>query len=104
MYLSFREQQLLKGIDKAVCRSDPQLASMLAIFDRLGVGEAMPDREELRRPPGRVKAVLRAAASPAVMVVSSAVALFSRVAALCARARPARAARDSGGYPTREVS
>ena len=97
MYLSVREQRLLKGIDKAVGRSDPELASMLTIFDRLGADEAMPDREELRRPPGRVKAVLRAAASPAAV-------LTSWVAALYARVRPARVARDSGGHPTREVS
>jgi hypothetical protein len=79
MSLPSRQQRLLRGIDDAVCRSDPRLASMLAIFGRLTAGEEMPGREELRTPPlSRVRAVLLAAATAAA-------ALITRAAGACAR-------------------
>jgi hypothetical protein len=41
----------LRRIDRELRRSDPELASMLAIFARLNVGEAMPGWEQVRPPP-----------------------------------------------------
>jgi hypothetical protein len=41
----------LRRIDRELRRSDPELASMLAIFARLNAGEAMPGWEQLRAPP-----------------------------------------------------
>jgi hypothetical protein len=72
--LPSRQQRLLREIDKAVCRCDPRLASMLAIFARLAAGEPMPDREQLQTPESRV---LAAAATIATLI--------SRAAGTCAR-------------------
>jgi hypothetical protein len=41
----------LRRIDRELRRSDPELASMLAIFDRLNAGEAMPGWEQVRPAP-----------------------------------------------------
>jgi hypothetical protein len=72
--LPSRQQKLLREIDKAVSRSDPRLASMVAIFARLAAGEQMPGREQLQTPASRM---LGAAAIIA--------ALISRAAGACAR-------------------
>jgi hypothetical protein len=61
MDLSSREQRVLDRISESG-QSDPRLAWMLAAFGRLTVGEAMPDREQLGIPAGRIKAALHAAA------------------------------------------
>lgn len=58
MSLSPGEQRVLRGIDEATRRSDPGLASLLAIFARLTAGEATPERERLRRPASRARAAL----------------------------------------------
>lgn len=50
------EQRMLRSIDEATRRTDPGLSSMLAIFARLTAGEAMPEREGLRRPTSRARA------------------------------------------------
>ena len=74
MSLPSRQQRLLREIDNAVSRSDPRLASMVAIFARLAAGEQMPGREQLQTPASRM---LGAAAIIA--------ALISRAAGTCAR-------------------
>jgi hypothetical protein len=61
MDLSSREQRVLDRISESEGQSDPRLAWMLAAFGRLTVGEAMPDREQLGIPVGRIKAALHAA-------------------------------------------
>jgi hypothetical protein len=48
MTLAYRQERLLRHADHALCRSDPDLASMLSIFARLTASEAMPAREQLR--------------------------------------------------------
>jgi hypothetical protein len=85
MCLSFREQLLLDRTRNAVSRSDPRLASMLAIFSILTAGEVMPDREQLHTPAGRIEAAQRAAAIAASMLMSWTAALTSWAAALRAR-------------------
>jgi hypothetical protein len=50
-----REQQRLRGIDAALCGSDPQLAAIMAMFGRLYRGEAMPAWEHQPRPGGRLR-------------------------------------------------
>jgi hypothetical protein len=72
--LPSRQQRRLREIDKAVCRCDPRLASMLAIFAGLAAGEQMPGHERLQTPASRV---LSATATIA--------ALISRAAGACAR-------------------
>jgi hypothetical protein len=87
MYQSFREQLLLDRTRQALSRSDPRLASMLAIFSLLTAGEEMPDREQMHTPAGWIEAAQRAAAIAASVLISWAAALISWAAALRARAR-----------------
>jgi Protein of unknown function (DUF3040) len=51
MTLPYREERLLRRVDHALRRSDPDLASLLSIFARLNAAEAMPARERLRPQP-----------------------------------------------------
>ena len=55
MTLPYREERLLRRVDHALRRSDPDLASMLSIFARLSAAEVMPAREQLRPPPARAR-------------------------------------------------
>jgi hypothetical protein len=50
MGIAYRQRRLLRRTDRALRRSDPQLAAMLAMFSRLHAGAGMPDREQLRAP------------------------------------------------------
>jgi hypothetical protein len=73
MCLSARDQRLLDQAGEDVARSDPRLASMLAIFARLTAGEAMPDREQVSVPAGpgrRAGTVLRELASAMTRLIS----------------------------------
>jgi hypothetical protein len=49
--LPYRQGRLLRRAERALCRSDPDLASMLSIFARLSAAERMPAREQLRPRP-----------------------------------------------------
>jgi Protein of unknown function (DUF3040) len=51
MTLPYREERLLRRVDRALWQSDPDLASMLSIFARLNAAEAMSARERLRPQP-----------------------------------------------------
>jgi hypothetical protein len=51
MSLPYRQERLLRRADRALCRSDPDLASMLSIFARVTADESMPAREQLRPQP-----------------------------------------------------
>jgi lipoyl-dependent peroxiredoxin len=106
MYLSFREQQLLDRISEAEAESDPRLASMLATFGRLTAGEAMPERDQLEVPAGRIKAALRAAASPAATLTAWAGTLRARARGARHTADPASPAsagtRRHGGRHARQ--
>jgi hypothetical protein len=46
-----QSRRRLRRIDRELRRSDPELASMLAIFARLNADEAMPGWEQVRPPP-----------------------------------------------------
>jgi hypothetical protein len=48
MGMSDRERQALGSIERRLTGTAPTLTSMLAIFGRLTVGEAMPAREPIR--------------------------------------------------------
>jgi hypothetical protein len=43
-----RQERFLRRTDRAIRRSDPDLASMLSIFARITAAERMPAREQLR--------------------------------------------------------
>jgi hypothetical protein len=51
MTLPNRQERLLRRADRALCRSDPDLASMLSIFDRINAPEKLPAWEQLRPKP-----------------------------------------------------
>ena len=51
MTLPYRQGRLLRRADRALRRSDPDLASMLSIFARLTAADLMPAREQLRSRP-----------------------------------------------------
>lgn len=86
MSLCFRQERLLRRTEDDLCRSDPHLAAMLAIFTRLGAAEPMPVRERvrtrlgwLRRPLGRAAAragvfAARAGRTSAAMLLQAATA------------------------------
>jgi hypothetical protein len=46
--LPYRERRALWRADRALCRSDPELALMLSIFARITAQERLPAREQLR--------------------------------------------------------
>lgn len=74
MTLPRRQERLARRADRALCRSDPHLASMLSIFARLTAAERMPAREQLRPPPAGAWQVLllRPLAAAAFLVVFAA--------------------------------
>lgn len=48
--LNLKDRRKLRQIDKEVRRTDPRLASLLAMFSRLAAGEPMPAHERLHAP------------------------------------------------------
>ncbi len=50
MRIPYRRQWRLRRLSRSLCRSDPHLAAMLAIFARLNAGEAITSREQATRP------------------------------------------------------
>jgi hypothetical protein len=48
MTLPYRQERLLRRADRALCQSDPDLASMLSIFARITAPERLPAWEQLR--------------------------------------------------------
>jgi hypothetical protein len=69
MSLSYRENRLLRRIDHALCRSDPDLALRLSVFTRINEKETTPDREQLRTPRAWVWRMLWPVASAAFLLV-----------------------------------
>ena len=96
MTLPSRQERMLRSADRALCRSDPHLASMLSIFARLTAAERIPAQEQLRPPPaGAWHVLLRPLAAAAFLVVFAAGAgasaarhvatVFSAASRRCAR-------------------
>lgn len=48
MTLPYRQERVLRGVDRALSQSDPDLASMLSIFTRINAADRMPSWERLR--------------------------------------------------------
>ena len=99
MTLPYREERLLRRVDHALRRSDPDLASLLSIFARLNAAEAMPARERLRPQPSWVwRGLLWPVAAVAFLVAAlSFVVVFAAgggvAAALACGATPVRRVR-----------
>lgn len=49
MSLPHRQRRLLRRMDRALCRSDPDLAALLSLFALLSAGEKPPRQEQLPR-------------------------------------------------------
>jgi hypothetical protein len=98
MTLPYREERLLRRVDRALCRSDPDLASLLSIFARLNAAERMPARERLRPQSSWVWRVL-------LWPVAAVAFLVAAVAFLVVFAAGGglRAARACGAAPVRRV-
>lgn len=48
MTLTLRQERVLRRADRALCQSDPHLASMLSIFARITAADRLPAREQLQ--------------------------------------------------------
>jgi hypothetical protein len=100
MTLLYREERLLRRVDHALRRSDPDLASLLSIFARLNVGEAMPARERLRPQPSWAWRVLLLPLAAVALLVAALAFLVvyaaggGRAAALACGATPVRRVRQ----------
>jgi Protein of unknown function (DUF3040) len=66
MSLPRRERRVLTATEAAVCRSDPALASMMAIFSRLAADEDMPAHERAPVTFARVLAAMMAAVAAVI--------------------------------------
>lgn len=104
MCLSLSEWRELHKIDKTVRRSDPRLASLLAIFTRLAASEAMPGHERLRGRGSHIRAVLSLAIIAVLRMISQTFVLATRVTSrIRARSRlrlaEAASARSVRGAP-----
>jgi hypothetical protein len=67
MTLPYREERLLRRADHALCRSDPNLASLLSVFAWLNAAEPMPVRACGAAPVRRVRELRAALTTPTVM-------------------------------------
>lgn len=116
MRIPYRRRWLLWRLNRRLCRSDPHLAVMLAIFARLNAGEAITSREQAARPHavvwrglvwlgnalGRVAAVLMACVTQVWRRSARACAAIRRRLSAAARAAlnipsPARPPMRPGG-------
>ena len=55
MRFPYRQQWLLRRMNRSLCRSDPHLAAMLAIFARLTASEAITSQEQATTPGARAR-------------------------------------------------
>jgi len=111
MRIPYQQYWALRRLNRSLCRSDPHLAAMLAIFARLTVGEAIASREQpgpsasrMRRGLARlgramvaVAACLSACARQVVRAVSRACAAVRR--GHSGSARTAMSIPPSAGNP-----
>jgi len=107
MTLPYREERLLRRVDHALRRSDPDLASLLLIFDWLNAADAMPARERLRPQPSWAWRVLLWPAAAVAFLIAAAAFLVvfaagggATAAMACGRApvRRVRELRDFKGF------
>ena len=104
MSLNYRQQCELHRIESRLLRSDPRLAAMLAMFDRLAAGEHMPGWEQAASGrPDRIRQALVLVAKATAAVAEAFDLLISAVLALLtalilgSRTRPPQPARQQTG-------
>jgi hypothetical protein len=83
MTLPYRQERALWRADRALCQSDPHLASMLSIFARINAADRMPAWEQLRPKLALALNLLLWPAAAAVFVVIFVGGGGSRAATAC---------------------
>jgi Protein of unknown function (DUF3040) len=103
MTLPYRQRRRLRGIDRMLRRSDPDLASMLSIFGHLGAVEQLPSREQLpaSRPWARALVRLVDCAAFVLVCIAAGGLIASRRAAAVGSATFLRLARGHPGQRRR---
>lgn len=86
MRVPFRESWRLRGIERELRRSEQHLAGMLAVFARLNAGEAILNRERVRRPGDRARVVLAVLVGAISGLAGAAGRVSRRAVRLCAAA------------------
>lgn len=98
-----RQRWLLRRMNRSLCRSDPHLAAMLAMFARLNADEAITSKEQAASSIARAWRGLawlgRAITCMVAGLIACAGWVFRRVTGLCAAVRPrlSRAVRAALG-------
>lgn len=82
----FRRFRQLRAIERELCRSEPHLAAMLAIFAALTAGEPIISREQARPAAARMRRVLAALAGAIAGVAVAARWVSGRMMRPCAAA------------------
>jgi hypothetical protein len=83
MSLPYRQERLLRRADRALCQSDPDLASMLSIFARITASERLPAWEQLRPKATWARRVLLSPVAAAAFLVVFVAGGGSKAAAAC---------------------
>jgi hypothetical protein len=83
MSLPYRQERLLRRADRALCESDPDLASMLSIFARITASERLPAWEQLRPRATWLRRVLLWPVAAAAFLVVFAAGGGSKAATAC---------------------
>lgn len=99
MSLPYREERVLRRVDRALRQSDPDLASMLSIFAQLNAADRMPARERLRPRLALALTVLRWPVAALAFLVVVIAGGGSRAATACYVAVPRYGLRRAGPGP-----
>lgn len=99
MKIPYRQQWLLRCMDRRLCRSDPHMAAVLGIFARLNAGEAITSGQQAY-PDTRVRRRLAWPGTVIAGMVACLAACASWVFRHVAAARAAVRWRFSGGART----
>jgi Protein of unknown function (DUF3040) len=112
MSINYAERHQLHRIESRLFRSDPHLAAMLAVFDKLCDGQCLPAQEQLATRQGRIRHSAALVAQAIAAVIAAILNLLRAVDAwltavtrrslgLPPRPRPTRqqAGPGTGGRP-----
>jgi len=105
MSLNHRQQHQLYRIESRLRRSEPHLAAMLTVFDRLSAGQCLPAWEQVPSRRDRIGQAAAQIAQAIVVLATTAIAFIRAVLALItapfsdrryhpSAAKPESAARD----------
>jgi hypothetical protein len=104
MSLNHRQQRQLYRIETRLRRSEPHLAAMLTVFDRLSAGHPLPAWEQVtsrRDPIGQAATqIVRAIAVLAAAAIFLSGAVIALITAPFADRRPVRQASTAEGAPS----